>query len=303
MTYHFFNKQGSRAYKEYKLDGTDTNVQLKGTAKFVDSTTFGKVLSFSNTAIAQVPKMPIRTTSFSIAAYVRFRSFGSIQTIFSDFTRFWKFIFRVNYDDRVYLALRRNINSEGADPSQDLVELSGGDISQLPRANTWQLLACSWNRETRVAKIYLNGVVVDTKSPKAEYTDLDLQLNDHPLYEIGGNPSSGWYLQGEMARLKIFFYPISQAQVDALYERLADETTTYVLVGQEEISDTPQATFQLNSLIQCAVQCQRQKMSSTTTCQEFVYIANLGVCKLYGGKTTGTSSASGGNTVQHFRQG
>ncbi|XP_064620977.1 uncharacterized protein LOC135483856 [Lineus longissimus] len=298
----------SAVHKEYKLDGTDTDVQLGAPGKvqptFIKSATFGKVLSFSGFAIARVPRVEIGTTSFSVAVYVRFKTFGSSQTIYSDFTRYWQFLTRVTNRNQLFLNLRRNINSQGSDPAQDLVTVTGGDISKGPRSNTWQLLVYTWSRETRTAKAYLNGALVGTMSPKAEYTNLNLQVNNHPLYDIGGNLVYGNHFQGDMARLKIFLYAITQTEVAALYKQLVygTDSSTYVQVGQQEVSDTPGATFRTNTLLYCALQCHEvnRDLTSAAICQEYVYIENLGLCKIYAEKAT-TPEAGGVNTVKHYR--
>jgi hypothetical protein len=133
-------------------------------------------------AYALAPRFNKYRGSFTISFFIKPRTATYNQVLIAQWApKRWQYIFRLQKGGKLYLQLRRDKYNTGKDRRQDLLPggLAGGYI--IP--NKWQHVGFSWNHQTGVAKIYLNGNVVGTK--KTKYPDHNLFHDPYPHFQLG----------------------------------------------------------------------------------------------------------------------
>lgn len=83
--------------------------------------------------------------------------------------------------------------------------------------NVWTHVVFTWNRKTRKGKLYFNGFEVGEKTSDYQGQDIDLNLTNHTVYEIGFKKDTGEVLQGSLRDLAVFLRTLSPDDVYKLY--------------------------------------------------------------------------------------
>ncbi|XP_064649823.1 uncharacterized protein LOC135501582 [Lineus longissimus] len=178
---------------------TDHIESISEGASFVFDSELNKlVLELNGTGYAHVPAVKFQKQDFTIEMWFKSIANGKRQVLFADWSKPWQFIIAVKADGKIQVDLRRNINSAGSDPKQNLIEASGGSVTR----GVWQHLVVTYWHVSGTCVIYLNDQVVSSLS--TTYPDHDLQVNDHPTYEVGykkdGNSD---FFKGRIALLSV----------------------------------------------------------------------------------------------------
>lgn len=84
-------------------------------------------------------------------------------------------------------------------------------------ANVWTHVVFTWNRKTRKGKLYFNGIQVGDTTSSYQGQDIDLNLTNHTVYEIGFKKDTGEVLQGSLRDLAVFLRTLSPDDVYKLY--------------------------------------------------------------------------------------
>ena len=75
----------------------------------------------------------------------------------------------------------------------------------------------TWNRKTRKGRLYFNGREDADKTSDYQGQDIDLNLTNHTVYEIGFKKDTGEVLQGSFRDLAVFLRTLSPDDVYKLH--------------------------------------------------------------------------------------
>lgn len=167
-----------------------------------------------------VPRIELARSDFTFAARVNLYDTGRRHILFSDWMPPWQFLIVVDETGAVLANFRRNINSSGSRPDQDLISLVSA--KRVP-TQQWCHVAVTWSRAARLCTAYVDGAPAGSASPLPEYVDLDLQANTHDHYSIGRKEDSddpnvdpNAWLEGLIADARVYLRALSPAEVAAL---------------------------------------------------------------------------------------
>jgi len=147
-----------------------------------------------------IPAVRFQSISASICVRFKLNNFNKMQTLVGDWTKYWQFLFRIHSNNQLGLTLRRNIDSQGSDPNQDMVGLTGGNVAT---THNWQTACADWNNESGTAYLYLNGNKVAEK--KTTYPNHTIQVNDHTTYQIGWKgDSNSEHIDGAISNIVVY---------------------------------------------------------------------------------------------------
>jgi hypothetical protein len=180
-------------------------------------------------AYALAPRFNKYRGSFTISFYFKPRTINNNQILIAQWApKRWQYIFRLQKGGRLYLQLRRDKYNTGSDPRQDM--LPGGVIGGKVVPNRWHYAGFSWNHQTGVAKIYLDGKIVATK--KTKYPDHDLYHIPYPKFQLGyKRDSHSEFYNGLIANLRFDRGILSHRTLMVFFgfvsEYTADQNTCY----------------------------------------------------------------------------
>ncbi len=87
------------------------------------------------------------------------------------------------------------------------------------KANVWTHVVFTWNRKTRKGKLYFDGIQVGDTPSSYTGQDIDLNLTNHTMYEIGFKKDTGEVLQGLLRDLAVVLRTLSPGDVSKLYSK------------------------------------------------------------------------------------
>jgi hypothetical protein len=166
-------------------------------------------------AAIRVPRIGIAQSDFTFAAWVKLNETGSRSILFGDWVSYWQFLLAVVDGGRVAANLRRNINSGGSDPTQDLITLR---TSPGVAAGQWCHVAVTWNRGAGVCTGYIGGAAAGSATPQPP-NERDLQANNHPFYWIGRKEDSGdasSWLHGMISDVRLYTRALDAGEIGKL---------------------------------------------------------------------------------------
>ncbi|XP_064636902.1 uncharacterized protein LOC135493470 [Lineus longissimus] len=147
---------------------------------------------------ALVPAVKFQRTDFTIVMVFKSTANGKRQTLFADWSKPWQFFIAVLSNGAVVVTLRRNINSGGSQPDQDLVSFSGGAVVR----DAWQSILVTYAHEAGKCTLFLNGAKVSGITTR--YANHDIQSNDHATYEVGyKKDTNSDFFKGRIGYLRI----------------------------------------------------------------------------------------------------
>lgn len=195
----------------------DLDLTLHGDARLHDG-----VLVIHKDGFAEFPRWELGKTSFTLFFAFRLTSLRERNILVGDWTYPWQFMVTILPNGGVGVNLRKNINSMGSDPLQDLVAMEGRGPGPKVISGEWTHVAVVWNRETQQCISYVNGDESE-RVVAAPAASLDLQENDHEFYRLGskedhhlGSPDGRF--SGAMSVVEIFYEPISPEDVQRHFQ-------------------------------------------------------------------------------------
>ncbi|XP_028512488.1 uncharacterized protein LOC114574349 [Exaiptasia diaphana] len=197
----------------WKLDGSDKDIVLHGDAEFRNAnkkSTAALRLKGTADSYATTPVIDIKSTSFTITLWVRFEGFYGGHTKGHLFS-YWD-------EDALIGKIFLESSSSGIIVIKAYFEmaqlgtLQGGDV----KARNWYHIAFKWNRSSKVAKLFQNGVKVAEKVSTSS-GDLDLPANSIRSFDIGYKRDAKRGIIAKIARLAVFTRSLSASNIDMIY--------------------------------------------------------------------------------------
>jgi len=184
-----------------------------------------------NGGYADTPSCHIQLHSFTIGIWVKLTQAASCH-LYSDWSHPWSFYLALAHRGlahrlahrgestmQVTACLRRNIDSAGSDPLQDMVGCAGGTVT----AGPWHHVAMSWDRESGLLRLFVDGVLVEEgkRNPHAA-KEVDVQVNQHTTHQIGlKKDSSSEKIPGSVCGLQVRFMAMQCLSVEQIFEGAA----------------------------------------------------------------------------------
>jgi len=208
----------------WALDGSDRDITCCGLAGF--ATVGGRqaltMPGFQNGTIsfAETPALPIHETSFTMAFWVHPDDPQSGQpALFADWSYRWSWMLRL-WEGRLMAVLRRNINSEGSDPEQDLVSVATPQTLPLGR---WSHVALVWDRDAGYLSLFVDCKQVS--AGKRAYEEQTIQENDHRVWQIGLKADeSSCSFKGAFSQLAVCSRALDAPELTVLSRQGAEAT-------------------------------------------------------------------------------
>ncbi|KAF4621089.1 hypothetical protein D9613_001172 [Agrocybe pediades] len=153
-------------------------------------------ISIRNPGFLNLPRVDVRAISFTSSFSLRLHSQPTTrQVLISNWSRGnWQYINFIEPSGLITSTLRRNMDTNGSNPDQDLVHITS---SQPVPIGTWFNVSLSYNAPTRTYSIYLNGklsgssvirpAVTDTTlhTSSAQYAQFGNKADDNPDQPVG----------------------------------------------------------------------------------------------------------------------
>jgi hypothetical protein len=183
------------------------------------------LLTFGST-ITLAP-LDLHATDFTIATYVYLSDTERRNIVLGNWSSHdnaWQMLVAVNAGGKVALNLRRDMQTNGSDPMQDLVALTSRNALY---AWGWEHIAVtfSWgqDRKSPKATLYLNGNVEATATPQVvknwriqnPYT-LKRSPNDYLIgHKEDTNTADDWF-SGQLCEFRIYTRALNTTQLGAM---------------------------------------------------------------------------------------
>jgi hypothetical protein len=179
------------------------------------STATGGVSLSGNSGGVRVPRIDMDNTSFTIAAWIDPTVHTTQAQIFGDWSSPWQVRFYINsldalspgklgFDIRMDGPLAMNGNIVGLTTATPQIDLTSG----------FQHVAATWDRDSKTARIFVNGVqVASAVSGAANLTAID---GNHANYDIGYKQDGGGEFTGLMDEVWVFNHALSETDLQAL---------------------------------------------------------------------------------------
>ncbi|KAK3731328.1 hypothetical protein QZH41_010791 [Actinostola sp. cb2023] len=201
------------ALNHWKLDGSDKDVVLYGGASYKKvQYNVSAALNLPGTAgsYATTPAVAIQSTSLTIAFWVKLYSSNSYY-LYS----YWlnPYIFNIGVrkaSEKVTIIYQSRKKS-----NTDLFIARGGNVI----LNQWTHVAVSWDRMTKQAKIFQDGIQIIQVT--SAYSDLDLPNNIRSYFDVGFKRDSQTVINGAMRELVVFNRPLTSQEVMLLKDSTA----------------------------------------------------------------------------------
>ncbi|MCA9247892.1 MAG: lamin tail domain-containing protein, partial [Planctomycetales bacterium] len=167
----------------------------------------GGLLLTDGSDYVAVPRLEMRTSDFTISAWINPESIEDGDEIFGDWSDPWQFRLFLNADNSLSLALRR----DGPDSNNgDLVALSTPADAITP--GVYQHVAATWNRDTHTSQLYVDGQLAAATTLTRQ--NVDLRNNSHTQYQIGWKrDDAGGKYDGLLDELWVFREALSAEQI------------------------------------------------------------------------------------------
>jgi hypothetical protein len=150
-----------------------------------------------------VPRPAISKSSFTFRVYIKLNKFGKSQVIIGDWGQAKNTQqYLLSVTDKNAIRLNFHFYENGKDIFDGL---EGGDVAG-PNKHGWQAIVVTWDRTSKKAAIFLNGVMVAEKVMKAS----TLYPTTSTTNKVGNVPGMGnLYFEGQIARLAIYNYALT----------------------------------------------------------------------------------------------
>ncbi|KAF5315013.1 hypothetical protein D9619_007108 [Psilocybe cf. subviscida] len=131
-----------------------------------------------------IPAVDIRTISFAITFTLRLPSAPtSRQILLSNWkTNEWQYLMTVDAAGTMTFLLRRNINTNGSNPTQDLVSVT--TAATVPIGTFFNVIY-TYNTSQRTLSVYINGILSASAVVPSQFTDLTLHNATQTYVQFG----------------------------------------------------------------------------------------------------------------------
>ncbi|KAF5319519.1 hypothetical protein D9619_008713 [Psilocybe cf. subviscida] len=136
-----------------------------------------------------IPSVDLRTINFSIELRLRFPSLPTSgrQTLLSNWQwANWQYWMALEPDGRVFFTLRRNMQTNGSDPSQDLVVV----WARVPVGRFFNAVYV-YDSTRRNFSVFIDGALAGSETVRQEVTDVTLHTATQPYVQFG-NKGDDW---------------------------------------------------------------------------------------------------------------
>ncbi len=171
------------------------------------------------------PSLDLHASSFTIAAKVFLSDLSCRNIILANWgANSWQLLFAINAGGKPAINLRKDLPTNGSDPTQDLVALAGTIAIQ---AGSFQHVAITFdwgpNFITPKATLYVNGaeagsVLPDIKPDPRVRNPYALMPTNNP-YILGRKQDTSdqnSFFQGQLNDVRIYTCALTQAEIKAL---------------------------------------------------------------------------------------
>ncbi len=174
-----------------------------------------------------IPQLDLHATSFTIATKVNLDSTENRNIILGNWSsnqNAWQLLFAINAGGLPAINLRKDLPTDGSDPTQDLVALVG---TTTVTAGEWHHVAVtfSWGADntTPIATLYVDGKEAGSVSPKISpdsrvHNPYTLKPSPN-AYLIGhkedGTGDDDWFA-GQLANFRIYTVALTGAEISTL---------------------------------------------------------------------------------------
>ena len=163
-------------------------------------------IKIRNPGYLNIPNVNIQSESFTFTFSLRLAAASTTrQILLSNWSSGqWQFITTVDATGTLTSDLRRNMQTNGSNPEQDLIAVT--TAKPVP-VGTWFDVAFSYDAPTRSYSVYINQEKSATSVVRSSVTDLTLHTSDVKYVQFGNkaddNPSTG-NLNADLRDLRFF---------------------------------------------------------------------------------------------------
>jgi hypothetical protein len=162
-------------------------------------------ITIRNPGYVNVPHVNISSTSFTIAFSLRLPTASTTrQILLSDWTApQWQFITTIDAAGTLSSTLRRNIQTAGSDPEQDLVSVT--TAKPVP-VGAWFDVALAFDVPTRTYTVYIDQRKSAASVVRSSVSDLTLHASTTKYYQFGNKADDGNFgeLNADLRNLRLF---------------------------------------------------------------------------------------------------
>ncbi|XP_031550990.1 uncharacterized protein LOC116288358 [Actinia tenebrosa] len=221
------------------MDGADIGLSLFGGAKFqVKDNRPSLFLQKDTKDYSTIPRFNFYTTDLTIGLWVNLKS----------------------TDDKMYILNDKGDSGKSAriflDNGRFRAEmefLSGGNTFEgngRLSANEWHHIALTWHRESRLFRLYINGIL-DNEEQSGK-SDPNLKPTTEPYFLIGKRHSSSSHATGWISDWAVLFQTLSKDEISLLKDGKASEgawigLSDIQVENQIKWSDRTPLTYQPNN--------------------------------------------------------
>ncbi|KAF5319691.1 hypothetical protein D9619_008881 [Psilocybe cf. subviscida] len=186
------NSRGPALYK-----GTNVSLGFENNVGFVQ---------IRKPGFLNVPAVDLRTISFAIEFTLRVASVPQArQILLSNWqSTQWQYLMTLDTAGKMSLTLRRNMDTNGSDPTQDLVSVT--TAATVPVGKFFNV-AYVYDSTRRKLSVFINGVLSASSVVRQEVTDLTLHTSTQEYVQLGNkgddSPTTG-NLDADLSQLRFY---------------------------------------------------------------------------------------------------
>jgi len=165
-----------------------------------------------NGGYLDIPSLNITTGDFTISCSIN-SSTNSRNPIVADWRYPWSYMI-IFESGHISVSLRKNINSSGSNPDQDLINMTSQGYV-IP-TNTWVHVSVTWSCVRKTCIIYLNGSF--NSSASTNCADV-LQRSGHNSHFIGFKEDSNQTFQGSLKQFTFYERVLQPYEIQALAQK------------------------------------------------------------------------------------
>src|ERR1700722_19186267 len=162
-------------------------------------------IKIRNPGFVNVPHVNIRTASFTIAFSLRLPSASTgTQYLLCDWSSGqWQFMNSIGPYGTLSSTLRRNMQTDGSNPEQDLVTVT--TAKPVP-VGAWFDVALAYDVPSRTYTVYIDQLKSAASVVRSSVTDLTLHTSSTKYYQFGNKADSGnaGQLNADLRNLRLF---------------------------------------------------------------------------------------------------
>lgn len=167
----------------------------------------GDYVSIRLPGYLNLPSVDIQNTSFTVAFNMRVPTSMTAgkSYLYADWSPGqWQFLSQIDAAHTISVQLRRNIETNGANPEQDLVAVT----SSIPvPLGEWFDVAWAFDRPARTLTLYFNQQSVGSATVRCSVLDLSLKTSNSTYYQFGRKGDEATHLDADLRHLRVYATP------------------------------------------------------------------------------------------------